>query len=254
MQQPLSHRGSKAPFTLLEVNPGQPGFEIADAIRASTGTKSMHTPRTLLALPIFILVISACTTAYYETLEKLGVEKRDILIDRIEDAKVAQVEASEQFADALEQFRATVAVDAEALEDTYDKLASEFERSENRAEDVRKRIRDVKRVSDDLFDEWEDELNEYSDPGLKRQSAKILRATQSRYKKLIATMDQAEESMDPVLEAFQDQVLILKHNLNSQAIGALRGELGNIERDIERLVAQMRKSIAEADTFVASLK
>ena len=60
--------------------------------------------------------------------------------------------------------------------------------------------------------------------------------------------------MDPVLEAFQDQVLVLKHNLNARAIGSLRGELASIERDTERLVAEMRQSMAEADAFIASMK
>jgi hypothetical protein len=60
--------------------------------------------------------------------------------------------------------------------------------------------------------------------------------------------------MGPVLEAFQDQVLVLKHNLNAQAIGALGKELGGIERDTTRLIAEMQKAIAEADSSMASMK
>jgi len=41
--------------------------------------------------------------------------------------------------------------------------------------------------------------------------------------------------MDPVLEAFEDQVLFLKHNLNAQAIGALENELGQIRQDVDSL-------------------
>jgi hypothetical protein len=48
-------------------------------------------------------------------------------------------------------------------------------------------------------------------------------------------MHQVEKRMDPVLEAFEDQVLFLKHNLNAQAIGALENELGQIRQDVDSL-------------------
>jgi hypothetical protein len=66
-------------------------------------------------------------------------------------------------------------------------------------------------------------------------------------------MRRAEASMEPVLEAFQDQVLVLKHNLNARAIGDLGKELGSIERDTERLISEMQKAIAEADSFIQSM-
>jgi len=56
------------------------------------------------------------------------------------------------------------------------------------------------------------------------------------------------------LVAFQDQVLVLKHNLNARAIGALRSELDSIERDTANLIAQMQKAIAEANAFIDSME
>lgn len=44
-------------------------------------------------------------------------------------------------------------------------------------------------------------------------------------------MHDAEDRMEPVLQAFEDQVLYLKHNLNAQAIGALENELATIRQD-----------------------
>ena len=49
----------------------------------------------------------------------------------------------------------------------------------------------------------------------------LLNDTRKRYKQLMSSMRRAENSMEPVLVAFQDQVLVLKHNLNARAIGAL---------------------------------
>ena len=207
------------------------------------------------AVTVFVLVLlGGCSSAYYKTMEGLGIEKRDILVDRVEDARDAQGDASEQFASALDQFRATVNFDGGDLEKTYDRLNAEYENSVSEAEEVSNRINAVENVAEDLFREWEQELDQYSRADLRRNSASLLNDTRKRYKQLMATMHRAERSMEPVLEAFSDQVLVLKHNLNARAIGALRNELGSIERDTANLITQMQQAIAEANTFIDSME
>jgi ElaB/YqjD/DUF883 family membrane-anchored ribosome-binding protein len=181
-------------------------------------------------------------------------DKRDILVDRVEDARDAQDSASEQFASALDQFRSAVNFDGGDLEKTYDRLNDEYENSVAEAEDVSERIDAIENVAEDLFKEWEQELEQYSRPEMRRNSAALLKDTRTRYGKLMKTMRRAERSMEPVLEAFQDQVLFLKHNLNARAIGALRNEIDSIERDTANLIAQMQKAIAEANTFIDSME
>jgi uncharacterized membrane protein YqgA involved in biofilm formation len=67
-------------------------------------------------------------------------------------------------------------------------------------------------------------------------------------------MKRAEGSMEPVLKQFRDQVLYLKHNLNAQAIGALKGETMDIEKEIQQLIEDMNNSIREADSFIQGLE
>lgn len=190
----------------------------------------------------------------YNALESVGIEKRDILVDRVAEARDAQSSAKEQFASALEQFRAVVKVEAGELEGVYDRLNGEYERSQARAENVRERVAAVERVSKDLFAEWERELDQYSDPELKRESSRLLEDTRRRYAELIRAMRRAERSMTPVLEVFEDQVLVLKHNLNARAIGSLRKELSEIERQTTALIREMEQSIAEANAFIGSMQ
>ena len=64
-----------------------------------------------------LLILSACESSYYGAMEQFGVHKRDILIDRIEEAQEAQEEGQEQFKDALEQFRSVVSFDGGELEE-----------------------------------------------------------------------------------------------------------------------------------------
>jgi hypothetical protein len=207
-----------------------------------------------LALTAFVLGLTACSGAYYRAMEGMGIEKRDILVDRVEDARDAQDDAAEQFASALDQFRSIVAVNGGELEKTYDRLNREHERSAERAAAVSERIDAVETVAEDLFEEWQEELEEYASARLRADSAALLRDTRERYRQLMGAMRKAESSMPPVLEAFQDQVLVLKHNLNARAIGALRNELDEIERDTAQLIREMQGAVAEANAFIASMK
>jgi len=200
-----------------------------------------------------ILLLAGCTTAYYQALEAIGIEKRDILVDRVEDARDAQNAAKEQFQSALDQYRSVVGFDGGDLEDVYDRLNASYERSEARAQSVSDRINDVQRVADDLFEEWENELDEYADAGLRRQSEQLLGETRTQYQEVIGAMRRAESAMSPVLTLFQDQVLFLRHNLNARAIGALETELDAIEEATEASIEEMERAIAEASAFIESM-
>ncbi len=212
--------------------------------------------RNLLPWTVLVLsgVLAACQSAYYGAMEQVGYHKREILVDRIEDTRDSQEDAQEQFRDALEQFRSVVAYDGGDLEDLYDRLQSEYDASEKAAERISARIDEVDDVAQALFEEWSEELEQYSNEALKRDSAGKLRDTRQRYAELLQLMRRAEQSMEPVLDSLRDQVLYLKHNLNASAVAALQGEFRNIELDIERLIETMQRSIDESSAFIETLK
>ncbi|MDX1490994.1 MAG: DUF2959 domain-containing protein [Pseudohongiellaceae bacterium] len=207
-----------------------------------------------LLLALISLTLLACESAYYNTMEQFGVHKRDILVERITDAQSAQQEGQEQFKDALEQFRSVVNFDGGELAVVYDKLNAEFEDSEDAAETIRGRIKDVESVAEALFDEWSAELDLYTNQTLRRESESQLRETRSRYDRLIAAMHRAEDTLDPVLDSLRDNVLYLKHNLNARAIASLRGELDSIDTNVDTLIDAMQTAIAESDAFISQMR
>ena len=207
----------------------------------------------VIAIAVLCLLFG-CESAYYKTMETMGYHKRDIMVDRVEDARDAQQEAKEQFESALEKFSSVLGFHGGNLEEKYDQLKDEYEESAAKAEAVRSRIAAVENVADDLFTEWQEELNQYTSSSLKRSSARKLRETKKKYAQLIGAMKRAERKIDPVLSAFQDQVLYLKHNLNAQAIASLQSELASIETDVARLIKEMEVSIKEADSFISSME
>jgi len=200
-----------------------------------------------------ILFVCGCQGIYYGTMEKLGYHKREMLVDRVQDARDAQQEAKEQFQSALEQFAALVNFDGGQLEATYNKLKSVYERSEAKARTVTKRIDDVEDVGEALFKEWAGELEEYTNETLKERSEQKLRETRLRYARLIGAMRGAEMKVEPVLAAFHDQVLFLKHNLNAQAVASLQDELISVKTNVAALIEEMEESIDEANAFIDAM-
>lgn len=209
--------------------------------------------QTLLAVGL-VAMLGACSSVYYNTMEKFGVHKREILVDRVEEARDLQKEGQKQFQSALDQFRSIVQVDESNLSKTYDRLRSEYEDSKESAEAISAKINDIESVAAALFREWKGELKQYSDSSLRRDSEKKMKQTQAKYKSLIKSMRAAESRLQPVLATMHDQVLYLKHNLNASAIQSLRSEVIKIDQDVNALLAAMQKSITEANSFIEDMK
>jgi len=199
-------------------------------------------------------LFGGCASVQYSAMEKVGVYKRDILVDRVEDARAAQQTAKEEVASAYEQFTALVKVDGGDLEKTYQRLQSAVDDTQDSVDEVDDRIEAIERVAEDLFDEWREELEQYSSPSLRRSSEQKLRDTQARYKQMLASMQRARSRIDPVLHVFQDHVLFLKHNLNARALASLKNEVSSIEGKVDVLIRDMEQAIVEAERFIAAMQ
>jgi len=208
----------------------------------------------LLPLAFAVIVSAGCRSTYYSIWEKLGWAKRDILVDRVEEARDDQTAAKKQFQTTLQRFQQLSGVDGGDLQTRYDKLKSEFDRSESKAKDVTDRIASIEKVATDLFKEWEQELGQYENAELRRTSESQLRDTRDRYNQLMVVMRRAEQKMQPVLTAFRDQVLFLKHNLNAQSVASLSTTAGRIEIDVSNLIREMEAAINEANAFMNQMK
>ena len=216
----------------------------------------MNTKRTLIAA---IMITGACTAGSFMTgcastsiavREKLGTPKREQLVDRVDETRDAQESAKEQFASTLDELKSLSGFDGGELENAYSRLKKQLDRAEDRADKVSDKIKSVDRVGKALFEEWEKELEEYSTESLRRASERQLDETRDAFSDVLVAMQAAESKMGPVLAAFGDQVLFLKHNLNARAIASLDDTLLELESEIAVLIADMEASINEANAFI----
>jgi hypothetical protein len=208
--------------------------------------------------PLFAVSIcvafTGCKTTYYTFWEKLGKEKRDLLRDNVVKARDEQEAAKTEFKDALTRLRELTGFDGGKLEQAYKQVEKDYKQCNDRAESVRSRITKIEGIADDLFAEWEKELASYSSENLRAISRTKLRETRQRFEELRLALRKSAASMAPVLAKLKDQTLFLKHNLNAQAIGSLKGKVISIEADVQKLIAEMNASIAQAEQFIKGLE
>lgn len=210
-----------------------------------------------LSILLFAFTLSACGVAQkaqYSALEKVGVHKRDILVDRIEKTTESQEETKEQFKSAYEELAGLIKINDQGLEKKYKKMAKAVENSEEKANQLKSRIKSVDEVATALFKEWEDELDQYQSKNLRKTSANNLATTKKRYAKIYQKMQDSHEKVGPVLQVLQDNTLYLKHNLNARAVTSLSNEVIVIEDKVRKLILQMEASINESKTFVSAMQ
>ncbi|MEZ9153844.1 DUF2959 domain-containing protein [Vibrio sp. F13] len=207
----------------------------------------------LIVIVLSIFTLTGCQSAYYSAMEQVGYHKRDIMVDRVEDAKESQQDAQEEFTSALEALSSLTNFSGGDLEDMYNQINDKYQDSEKAAQNVSDHIAAIEDVSDALFEEWQSELDLYTSDSLRRSSEQKLRETKLSYQTMLSAMKRAEKKMDPVLNTLRDNTLYLKHNLNASAVGSLQGEFMSLEKDIAYAIEQMNAAIAESDKFLAQL-
>lgn len=201
-----------------------------------------------------LLLLSGCATVQYSALEKVGIEKRDILVDRVEDARDAQDETREELVSAYDALSELIDHDGGELEKRYRALDKAVDRSSDARDDLDDRLKAIDRVSRDLFKEWEEELTLYSSDTLRQDQTRKLAVARRQYAAMRERMQTARNRVDPVMNILNDNRLFLKHSLNAQALNALRGQVATIDGQVQALIRDMQSAIDEANAFIANMR
>ena len=204
-------------------------------------------------LALTLVSLTGCRNVVYSAYENFGIYKRDLLKKAVVAARDEEKGAQQEFKDALTRLKELTGFEGGELEKQYRRVQSSYDDAASRVAAVHKRVRDVETVAGDLFVEWEKENRQIETPELRQTSRQQLVDTRLRYEEMLAALKKSERSMDPVLHKLHDYVLALKHSLNAEAIGQLRGESTKIQADVAQLLEEMNASIASADAFIRQM-
>ncbi len=208
----------------------------------------------ILFVAVLAVVATACSTVKYGALEQVGIYKRDILVDRVEDARDSQSETREELLAAYEELNLLIGEDGGELERQYKRLNRKVERSRDAIQELDDHLGAIDKVSADLFTEWQEELDQYNSAALRRDQEQKLKDSRTQFASLRQRMQIARDRVDPVMAVLTDNVLYLKHSLNAQALDALRGEATSLEGKVDALIEDMQAAIDEADAFIQRMR
>lgn len=172
----------------------------------------------------------------------------------VEDTRDAQFETQEQLVSAYEELSELIGYDGGELEEGYERLSKRVDRSRDAIDELDDHLKDIDRVSEDLFEEWESELDLYSSARLRADQEQKLGLARREFARMRQQMQKARDRVDPVMDVLSDNVLFLKHSLNAKALAALRGQATILEGQVDALIRDMKSAIDEADAFIVRMR
>lgn len=98
-----------------------------------------------------------------------------------------------------------------------------------------------------MFSEWQSEIKSMHNRTLRDQSENLLLTARQQHAQYMRKMRRTEENIQPVPQAFRDQVTFLKHNLNARAISSLKKTSAQIDLQAAALIRDIDASSKEAD-------
>lgn len=207
----------------------------------------------ILTFLIGALLTSGCSTVYYTVWEKLGKEKRDLLLSKLSATREAQGELKEALESTAERIQKEYPFDVGNTGKAYDMLSADYETVNKRFENVKKQNSQVNTIAVDLFSEWEKEARGMSDPSLRKQSLQHLRESKESFSELSKHTKRSIDRVTPLLKKLDDHRLFRKHLLNAKATRSLEKSLRGLDPEIDSLKKDIEESIRSVREFESTL-
>jgi hypothetical protein len=190
------------------------------------------------------------SSTYYEAMDTVGYEKREMLVDRVEEARDTQIEAKQQLQTALYTLRRFESIPAGELTQLRDDLDGEVDKTEGQLNELQGDIQSVESIAQEVFDDWEAELQKYDSDELRRKSAQELEETKRNYGALISELRSTHEKLATVIAPLKDQVLFIEHAINAGETPPKSDKLDDVRQQISTLIEELEGSIDRTQRFI----
>ena len=207
--------------------------------------------RMILTIAVSAFGIVGCrSSTYYNAMDTVGYEKREMLTDRVQEARNSQVEARQQLQTALYTLRRVESVPAGQLPELRDDLDSEVGKTKDKIEDLKDDIASVESIAASLFDEWEEDLVKFDSAELREKSRQDLTATKRGYSEMIGALRDTQQRLETVIMPLEDQVLFLDHAANAGQTPRKSEKLDEVREQISGLIEELDDSIDRTERFI----
>lgn len=217
--------------------------------------KKRPTLRGATLLAPLVLVLAGCKSSGYSSFLKFGHDDHKLaLLEATQKSHAEQLETHEHFISTLNLFNRLTRFDSENLEGLYEDFADAVADCEQEAKAWQSRTLNQRMHADQLFAQWAAQLESFSRVDMREKSASMLEDARSRHARLIVSMGNTFQKMEPVLMSLRDYVLFFQHNLNPRAITTLSDTYDGFVDEVLELATYLEATRAETESYLQSLE
>jgi hypothetical protein len=204
--------------------------------------------RTVFSISLMIFGSALVGVAQNEGVKQVQqlIKKANSLVESITDGKL-------QLQKTMDAYNAVLAPDVKDRRDAYKKLQKEMATAEKKRVAVSTRSSEMNTEADKLFKSWEASTAAISDPDLRRRSEERLTTAKQRFDEIRKAGESGSEVYTRFMKSLQDQVTFLGHDLNPDAVTALKQDAEKLNAQAQELYAAIDKTTAAANDNISRL-
>ena len=176
------------------------------------------------SLAVVLPVLAGLTACKGSSKQMVGLRRVDDLLGRIERVHVECELSRESARIALDTLHAVVALGTDAMA-SYAELVDALEVSEERAEALRAVIKPMDRAAEQVFEQWNSDLNSFTRAEMRKRSRDRMLDTRERYDAIITAAEPAREAYEELNAGLRDCVLFLGHDFNANAVAEIESDV-----------------------------
>ncbi|MEZ5503935.1 MAG: DUF2959 family protein [Halioglobus sp.] len=205
-------------------------------------------------LPLLSLLLVACQSATPGASAPAGYPAMGPLLDRVAQSLQAQEAAAAQFQSTAQQLSRWANPGNQGLQTLYDATVTDYNASIDAAVTMGSSVDAVDAAANTIFQQWQIEIEVYTDPVLKAENKAKLEASWQRYASLIQVLRQTTGQVNPVLAQLNQDVTHLRQNLNENALASRQRELEATINAIGALVEQINAAASASRSYIQSMQ
>lgn len=196
---------------------------------------------------------TGCRNVYYDAMQAVGVEKREMLVDNTEELRESLHLVKTEFGVAFNRLATIVQPDALAPDQQYEQGQILYDSCQERYDELNNSIGKTEEVANSLFEDWIEETSQQPSESLRAASQQRLDETREAFRSMMRPVRSASDRVPPVLSALEQHVIHLKMNRNAQASETILAELDRSQTDLQALLDQAQVGIDATNTFIHSM-
>lgn len=180
-----------------------------------------------------------------------GIRQVDDLISRIERVHLESELSRERIKSVMDSLRGVVTMDQEAdVVETFAAFTAAIAASEQQSNKLRSAIGPMKSSADAVFARWTQDLGDFSSAEMRRRSTERMDETRARYDAIVASVGPAVTNFEIFNSGLRDLSLFLGHDLNTQAVQSVGGEVQVLADDAITLNTKLVATLEACREYV----